>query len=177
MPATPEDELEAIVENWSWEKRYSETKRLIEEYKEIEKAFHERLEDEVLVFRLWPFTFERPVTGDFASFAFRIFVTVTFAAGAALIFVPIENAATLGISMVVGSIFALGSYITQWWSVGVQRTYAKRDLIWGEQYRQEVLDLAQRGRDLAAKINAYEAALRPDERRGSTGRPSDDPSA
>ncbi|GAA2625721.1 hypothetical protein SMC26_19310 [Actinomadura fulvescens] len=68
---------------------------------------------------LGPIRWRAPLHAGQISTLFGLLITTIFTTGAALILVSSWQA--LGTAMVVGSLFAIGSFLTQWWSLQIGR--------------------------------------------------------
>ena len=102
-----------------------------------------------------PPTIRRPASPIFVAQLFVLFHILCFAVGAGLIFTS-GPARELGIAMVVGSIFAFGSFVGQLFSVAYGRANEIMQQITGTQKVEELKQLAARREALKRQIDQLE---------------------
>jgi hypothetical protein len=90
---------------------------------------------------------------------FVLFHTACFGVGAGLIFIT-GPTRELGLAMVVGSIFAFGSFVGQFWAVAIERNREVFREVMGNQEKAELKSLAVRREEILAQITQLEAAVR-----------------
>jgi hypothetical protein len=100
----------------------AEVDRLRRELADIEAEFWKAHADLAMgwQFVLGPLRVRRYASPMFIAQVFVLFHVLCFAAGAAFIFTA-GPTRELGIAMVVGSIFAFGSFVAQFWAISYER--------------------------------------------------------
>jgi hypothetical protein len=81
---------------------------------------------------------------------YAVFCLLGFAAGAGLTF--INTTKEIGIGLMIGSIFAFGSIMAQFWAVTVQHEQAARWHVFGPDTEQELRELRGRRDSLHARL-------------------------
>jgi hypothetical protein len=102
-----------------------------------------------------PPTVRRPASPIFIAQVFVLFHILCFAIGAGLIFTN-GPARELGIAMVVGSIFAFGSFVGQLFSIAYGRTNEIAQQITGSQKMDDLKQLAGRREAILGQIEQLE---------------------
>jgi hypothetical protein len=135
----------------------SEVSRLRQELDIIEASFWKEYADLAMgwQFILGPLKVRRHVSNMFIAQVFVLFHLLCFTAGAALIFTT-GPTRELGIAMVVGSIFAFGSFVAQFWAVSTERGREIRQEVMGNQDTTRMRQLAERRREIASRIEQLE---------------------
>ncbi len=110
-----------------------------------------------------PLTVRRYTSPMFIAQVFVLFHLLCFSVGAGLIFTT-GPTRELGIAMVVGSIFAFGSFVAQFWviSYGRYREVAREAI--GDQGMMTLKQLAARRAEMADRIKQLERPDGPDTR-------------
>jgi hypothetical protein len=145
----------------------AEVDRLRRELADTEVAFWKEYGDLARPWRfsLGPIRIRYPASPMFIVQVFVVFHVLFFAVGAALIFTT-GPTRELGIAMVVGAVFAFGSFVAQFWVVADARANAVYKEAVGDLETRNLKRLAARREEIASQIDHLE---RPD---GSDSRPS-----
>ena len=96
-------------------------------------------------FGIGPVKIRRGIRSMRATQVYVLFNAVAFAAGAVLILTG-GAAQDLGIAIVVGALFAFGSFVAQFWGILVQREYEHRKAVFGSDFPEEVVRRLQHRR-------------------------------
>jgi hypothetical protein len=108
-------------------------------------------------FVLGPIRIERRTSAMFIAQVFVLFHVLCFSVGATLIFVA-GPARELGIAMVVGSIFAFGSFVGQFWAVAYDRGRKIFEEVIGNQDMEQLKELASKREIICEQISQLETA-------------------
>jgi hypothetical protein len=88
-----------------------------------------------------------------------IFGLITFITG--VVFTFVGNMRELGVALVVGSTFAFGSIVGQWWAVAIQREVAINDRIFREDAIEKMTKMFQKGDEISARLQSIERSEEP----------------
>ena len=130
----------------------TEAGRLREELRQLDDEFHRRYAAGATGFSFS--TGRRPTRHLSAQALARLyfgFCLSAFAAGAVL--ATLDATKELGVAMVVGALFAGGSFIAQAWMLQVERERAVKGALWGDAERAEMRAMLDRRRQLVAELD------------------------
>jgi hypothetical protein len=137
-----------------------EVDRLRQELTDVEAAFWSEYADIAMrwQFVLGPVKIRRRTSAMFVAQAFVLFHIACFAVGAGLIFIA-GPTRELGIAIVVGSIFAFGSFVGQFWAIANEREREILRETMGGRETAELKSLAVRREEILAQITQLEAGV------------------
>jgi hypothetical protein len=99
----------------------AELRRLRQELEAANDAFWEEYErvKRVWHFKFGPLRFERAVGSQFITRVYVAFNAICFAVGIVLVVLG-GVSGTVGVALIVGSLFAFGSFVAQYWAIVTQ---------------------------------------------------------
>lgn len=129
-----------------------ELDRLVDEFDAVEEEFWEAANKATSGWQLkiGPLYAKRHIGSQAIARIFIAFCLTCFVAGAALALTP--STRELGVAMVVGAIFAGGSFIIQLWGVQIQQEKAFAEKLFEEEKKRYFRSLMKRRDRLAAQI-------------------------
>jgi hypothetical protein len=101
--------------------------------------------------RIGPIAYRRRVSAEFVFLLFTSFHIAGGVSGALLIVFGKARIQSLGIALLVGSLFAFGSFLAQFWSEILKREHDAQELVFGDLRREEARNLSRRWRNLQSK--------------------------
>lgn len=137
----------------------TEADRLHRELSDVESAFWEEYQKLTTgwQFSFGPIRIKHHVSQMFIAQAFIVFHLVCFAGGVGLIFTA-GATRELGIALVVGSIFAFGAFVSQFWALSIEEGRALYKEVLGEQETRDLKQLAKKREQIMSRIEQLEGS-------------------
>jgi hypothetical protein len=135
----------------------AEVDHLHRELSDVEREFWKEFEDLTTSwqFKFGPIRFRRRVSNMFIAQVFVAFHLSCFAGGIGLIFTT-GPTRELGIALVVGSIFAFGSFVSQFWAVSLEQRRAVYKEAVGDLETRDLKQLAKKREQIMNQLKQLE---------------------